>query len=128
MEKNLKGKLYNDDEKKNPNSKNSKFKLVKHLRIRNKSIEKALILQDGNLLVYYNSNIIIYDKNDFSIKYKYEIKKGRNEYICKIVQLTNGKVVCCLTWPPNSWGRRIIILDISNNKIEQKSRIKAIFS
>ena len=128
MEKNLKGKLYNNDENKiNPNSKNSKFKLVKHLRIRNKSIEKALILQDGNLLAYYNGNILIFDKNDFSIKNKYEIKKALNGNIHEIVQLKNGKIACCLKCLPNLWSRRIIILDISKNNIELNQVLKPIF-
>lgn len=137
MEKKFKGKMQKNiklskKEKlnkinSNSNSKSSKFKLVKELRIRKESIKKALILQDGNLLVYSSGNILIYDKNDFSIKYKYEIKKGCNEYICEIAQLTNGKVACCLTWPPDSWGRRIIILDISNNNIQKIQNLKPIF-
>ena len=71
--------------------------MVKSLSIRKESIGKTLILQDRNLLVYCNGNNIIYDKNDFSIKNKYEIKNKCNGHICKIVQLTNGKVECCLT-------------------------------
>ena len=92
MEKKFKGKIQKNIKlsqkeklnKINSNSKSSKFKLVKELRIRKESIKKALILQDGNLLVYSSGNILIYDKNDFSIKYKYEIKKWCNEYICEI--------------------------------------------
>ena len=113
--------------KRNPNAKSSKFKLVKSLRIRKESIKKVFILQDGNLLIYSNGNIYIYDKINFSIIYKYEIKKGSQEYICEIAQLTNENVAFCLTWPPNLWGRRIIILDISNNNIEQKQELKPIF-
>jgi hypothetical protein len=101
--------------------------MVKSLRIRKESIDKALILQDGNLLVYSNRSILIYDKNDFSIKNKYEIKRGCNGHICKIEQLSNEKVVFCLTWPPNMWGKRIIILDISNNNIEQNQKLNPIF-
>lgn len=125
MEKNMKGKLSKKYEKTNPNSKNFKFKMVKHLRIMKESIEKAFILQDGNLLAYYNGNILIYDKNDFSIKNKYKITL--NGYIDEMIQLPNGKVACCLKWPPNFWGSRIIILDISNNNIEQNQVLKPIF-
>ena len=130
MEKKFKGKMQQNNKlskkenenKVNSNSKSSKFKLVKYLQIRKESVRKTLILQDGNMLVYSNDNIRIFDKNDFSIKYKYEIKK-----VCDIAQLANGKVVCCLRWPPNLWGSRIIILDISNNNIEQFQQIKPIF-
>ena len=123
IKKNSKLSKKENENKINSNSKSSKFKLVKDLRIRKESIRKALILKDGNLLVYFNGNILIYDKNDFSIKYKYEIKNGR---ICEIAQLTNGKVACCLTWPPNLWGERIIILNISNNNIEKIQDLKPI--
>ena len=132
MEKKFKGKISKNNKlykkenenKVNPNSKRSKFKLVKSLRIRKESIKKILILQDGNLLVYSNGNILIYDKNNFSIIYKYEIEL---EYIQEMAQLTNEKFACCLSWPPNPWGRRIIILDISNNNIEQKQELNPIF-
>ena len=133
MEKKFKEKilksnrLSNENKKNNPNSKSSKFKMVKSLRIRKESIKGVLALQDGNLLVYSNVNILIYDKNDFSIKSKYEIKKECNEHICGIEQLSNGKIACCLTWTPNLWGKRIIILDISNNNIEQNQKLKPIF-
>ena len=133
MEKKFKGKMQKDNKlskKENENkinSKCSKFKLIKDLRKGKESIKKSLVLQDGNLLVYYKDNILIYDKNDFSIRSKYEIKKGFNEYICEIAQLTNGQVACCLTWPPILWGRRIIILDISNNNIEKKQDLKPVF-
>ena len=121
----IKQSLKNENKTKmNSNTKKSKFNLIKSIRIRKEYIKRVLILQDGNLLVYSNGNILLYDQNDFSIKIKYEIK---TEYIDKMIQLTNGKVACSIKWPPNWWGERIIVLDITNNNIEQIQNIKPIF-